>query len=695
MPALAAAGKLDRTLRVIARANALCPEEEPRTWTYQVEALAEIGRTQEARELALRITSSPQAHADARRSAEMVLGLPAKRDDAFSGEALLAAGLAAKASGDFTRAQRLFDRAVQKLEQESGGARVALDASVVFHRTERVLPRFERDPGMPVAWSPDAKLLAVGDANDVVLFETQQWQPRRRLVGHTEMVTDLAFTPDGRTLVSGSRDATLRVWPLGLRGPPAVMANDYPVDGFALSPDGLTLATASGAAHQVRIWRLGEKVARRVIDGVIALPIAFSPDGATLATGNKLWSGDSFSTPNVLKSGDQSPWAVAFSPDGRTLATQAGQGLALWSRVRDEPPRWVGGGSGGTSSAMAYSPDGKYIANWIEGPFIDQPAPGPLVLWALGPPDTMRMLEDPTYVYSLAFSPDGRSLAVGLMGSGVKVWGLDMGIAVGTVKLGGRRSTLPAALAIAPDGRHIAIASEDRAVRLWDLSSSGAPRLFRSDTEPGGYDWRRVSMSFSPDGTYLDWRYLTWKDENVFEYSVNLQSGDPPRLVGQSEKRDPAWDDYTRRVRVCSPDGMRLVDGAVLITRRFPSRDCESPDALTPAASTTSLDTDAVSAGFAPDGEWFALGSSDGAVHLWSVLRKREELALVAVDVPSTASYAFSPFGYAAVFGEDARQRIVCRIGDDSYPLDLCEERFIVPNLVPRVMAGDYSFRLP
>jgi hypothetical protein len=61
----------------------------------------------------------------------------------------------------------------------------------------------------------------------------------------------------------------------------------------------------------------------------------------------------------------------------------------------------------------------------------------------------------------------------------------------------------------------------------------------------------------------------------------------------------------------------------------------------------------------------------------------------------TTGSYAFTPDGYITPLGEDVRQHPACRVGPLTYPVDVCEERFVVPELVAKVMAGDDSYREP
>jgi len=110
-----------------------------------------------------------------------------------------------------------------------------------------------------------------------------------RLQGHTNGVTGVAVTPDGRRAVSASRDHTLRVWDLATGAVPDTLAGQTDwVDGVAVTPDGRRLVSASHH-HSLRVWDLatGAVVAIFTADGYL-LGCAVAPDGITIVAGDGL-----------------------------------------------------------------------------------------------------------------------------------------------------------------------------------------------------------------------------------------------------------------------------------------------------------------------------------------------------------------------------------------------------------------------
>jgi len=193
-------------------------------------------------------------------------------------------------------------------------------------------------------------------------------------VRHNDSVNAVSFSPDGKTLLTGSFDGTARLWRADNGQPIAEpMKHGDWVNAVAFSPDGQTLLTGSydGTA---RLWRAdnGQPMAEPMKHGNLVLAVAFSPDGKTLLIGSgdgtaRLWraaNGQLLAEP--IKVGS-SVRAVSFSPDGKTLLTGSGDGTARLWRADNGQPMAKPINAGSSVYAMSFSPDGKTImigTNW-------------------------------------------------------------------------------------------------------------------------------------------------------------------------------------------------------------------------------------------------------------------------------------------------------------------------------------------
>ncbi len=180
-----------------------------------------------------------------------------------------------------------------------------------------------------MAFSPDGKALLTGSYDKTArLWEASTGKPLGVPLQLQALVTAAAFSPDGKTVLTGSDDKTARLWkastgkPLG-----APLQHHGPVNAVAFSPDGKTVLTGSDD-KTARLWEAstGKPLGPLEASRGVVMAVAFSPDGKTVLTGSddetaRLWEA---STGKPLGAPLQHRgWvnAVAFSPDGKTVLT--------------------------------------------------------------------------------------------------------------------------------------------------------------------------------------------------------------------------------------------------------------------------------------------------------------------------------------------------------------------------------------
>jgi WD40 repeat protein len=314
-----------------------------------------------------------------------------------------------------------------------------------------------------VAWSPRGDLVATGGAGgEIHLWEVATKRMRRTLREHRTDVNDLAFSPDGRTLVSCGDDLAIRIWQVDSDAPSQKLRNVTLSDlnGLAFSPDGRWLAAGS-ADHKARIWDTKTwKLSQVLTAGASAVNrVAFSPDSRTLGISQRNGTGTLFDiesseatvTLDPHEPSEPRMGSLAFSHDGRLLATVSieAQCINLWDSE-----------SGAIRGAI------RSKGNWI---------------------------------HALAFSPDDRRLITAHQDGAIRMWDVETLESV-HVLLG--HTDIVRDLAFSPDGNQLASAGADHVVKIWDLAAIDYRQSKRE------FPKRIRTVAFSPRGNLFAFEEL-------------------------------------------------------------------------------------------------------------------------------------------------------------------------------------------
>jgi dipeptidyl aminopeptidase/acylaminoacyl peptidase len=287
----------------------------------------------------------------------------------------------------------------------------------------------------------------------------------------SHVINALAFSPNGKMLASaGDDDGTIRLWDVTTHRLAATL-NGYPVGvtSLAFSPNGTTLAAAG--LDPVQLWDvatrkpLGPLTPTTRIGWVYSL--AFSPDGRTLATGGdktvQLWDiASRRPIGDALTGHPNNVVGVAYRKDGRILASagQFGSTVRLWDTATHQQigEAIIGG------DVVAFSPDGKALATTGGGSSVQ--------LWDV---ETRQQLGVPiavddvtTDVNALAFSPNGRNIAVTGWAS---VHLLDVPSQRHLAALPTGDNQTVTTVAFSPDGNTIASGEDNGTIRFWDVAN--------------------------------------------------------------------------------------------------------------------------------------------------------------------------------------------------------------------------------
>lgn len=374
-----------------------------------------------------------------------------------------------------------------------------------------------------VAWRSDGTIIASGDVAGSIRMWSFQGEAFAQLLmtidAHDGMVAEIAFSPDGDTLVSASWDGTVKLWRVADGAHiETLVTHQNRVQRVAWSPDSSVIAYSvykeanwlwDVEQHQHRAALLGNK------DSVRGL--VFTPDSRQLVSGGddgtmRVWDTATGACLRIIHGYLDTIWDIEWSPDGTRIVT-TGTNMMFLMFMLDETvsPRSLPMNADRVGK-LAWSPDGRYIAT-------NSPLLG-IQLWdgQTGEAvDSFSMIDPIGYALTLAWSPNGEYLAIGVAADSIHIFNITthQSYSFGSMTRGGVET-----LKWSPDGKLLAAYCEGGAVRIWEVVSSTL-------LDERKADW--WTLAWSNDSTRL--ALIESSSNGNILYQWNVTSGEKVALA--------------------------------------------------------------------------------------------------------------------------------------------------------------------
>ncbi len=519
-----------------------------------------------------------------------------------------------------------------------------------------------------VALSADGRTVVSGSYDNTVrLWDAQTGKAARTLQGHENTVTSAALSADGRTVFSGSRDNTVRLWDAQTGQPlQTLLGHEDGVTSVTLSADGRTIVSGS-RDNTVRLWDAQTGQALRTLQGHQdwVTSVTLSADGRSVVSGSRdhtvrLWDAHTGQVLRTLQGHENTVTSVALSADGRTVVSGSDDHtVRLWEAHTGQALRTLLGHEDGVTSVAV---------NAVGLTVVSGGRDNTVRLWDAQTGQALRTLQGhQDWVTSVTLSADGRTIVSGSRDHTVRLWDVQTEQALQTQQ--GHENTVTS-VAMSADGSTVVSGSRDNTVRLWDAQTGRALR-----TLLGHEDWV-TSVTLSADGrtvvsggdddavrlwdtqTGQALRTLLGHEDGVT--SVTLSADGRTVVSGSRDNTVRLWDSQTglalRTLQghqdwvtsvTLSADGRSVVSGSDDNTVRL--RDAHTGQAL---RTMQGHENTVTSVALSADGRTVVSGSDDRTVRLWDA-QTGQALRTLLGHEDGVTSVTLTADGRTVVSGSD------------------------------------------